>query len=98
MSRPKVGSAFFFLLALCMGAAFYGKTVTAQTTPPLFLRDIAPILDKKGCSTAACHGKCGGRGGFQVSLLTLSPQDDYDPIVRGARGRRVNLTEPEKSL
>ncbi len=65
---------------------------------PQFLRDVAPILDKKGCSTAGCHGKFGGRGGFQLSLLTLTPADDYDPIVRGARGRRVNTVEPEKSL
>lgn len=72
-----------------------GKRIPSH---PQFLRDVAPILDKKGCSTAGCHGKFGGRGGFQLSLLTLTPADDYDPIVRGARGRRVNTTEPEKSL
>jgi hypothetical protein len=63
-----------------------------------FLRDIAPLLDRSGCSTAQCHGKFGGRGGFQLSLLTLSPEDDYDPIVNGARGRRVNFARPEQSL
>jgi hypothetical protein len=72
-----------------------GKQLSSR---PQFLRDVAPILDKKGCSTAGCHGKFGGRGGFQLSLLTLTPADDYDPIVRGARGRRVNTVEPEKSL
>lgn len=70
----------------------------AGAKAPQFLRDIAPILDKKGCSTAGCHGKFGGRGGFALSLLTLSPEDDYEPIVRGARGRRINFVEPEKSL
>lgn len=65
---------------------------------PQFLRDVAPILDKQGCSIAACHGKFGGRGDFQLSLLTLSPDDDYAPIVLGSRGRRVNLEEPAKSL
>jgi hypothetical protein len=65
---------------------------------PQFLRDVAPILDKQGCSIAACHGKFGGRGDFQLSLLTLSPEDDYPAIVHGARGRRVNLQEPERSL
>lgn len=65
---------------------------------PQFLRDVAPILDKQGCSIAACHGKFGGRGDFQLSLLTLSPDDDYAPIVYGSRGRRVNLEEPAKSL
>ncbi len=63
-----------------------------------FLRDIAPILDRSGCSSAACHGKFGGRGGFQLSLLTLSPEDDYEPIIYGGRGRRVNFARPEKSL
>jgi hypothetical protein len=69
-----------------------------KTPPPPVRPDVAPILDKKGCSVAGCHGKFGGRGGFAISLLTLSPWDDYDPIVRGAKGRRVNFAEPEKSL
>ena len=84
------------------------KAVVAATTPaPVvdqvpdkvqFLRDIAPIIDRGGCSGAQCHGKFGGRAGFQVSLLTLNPEDDYEPIVFGGRGRRINFTEPEKSL
>jgi hypothetical protein len=102
VSRGQRAAAGFGLFAavtaLCLGLGVRAQSVTAQTPPPQFLRDIAPILDKKGCSTAGCHGKFGGRGGFQLSLLTLSPQDDYDPIARGARGRRVNLVEPEKSL
>ena len=63
-----------------------------------FLRDVAPILDRSGCSVAECHGKFGGRGGLQVSLLTLSPEDDYAPLVTQARGRRVNFAAPERSL
>ena len=63
-----------------------------------FLRDVAPILDRSGCSTAGCHGKFGGRGGLQISLLTLSPEDDYEPLVYGGRGRRINFVAPEKSL
>lgn len=65
---------------------------------PQFLRDVAPILDKAGCSIAACHGKFGGRGDFELSLLTLAPEDDYRPIVFGAKGRRINLQEPAHSL
>ncbi len=65
---------------------------------PEFLRDVSPILDRTGCSTAECHGKFGGRGGFQLSLLTLSPEDDYEPIIYGGRGRRINFAIPEKSL
>ena len=65
---------------------------------PEFLRDVAPILDRQGCSSAACHGKFGGRGDLALSLLTLAPEDDYAPIVQGARGRRVDLQEPDQSL
>lgn len=65
---------------------------------PRFLNDVAPILDRNGCSTALCHGKFGGQGGFDLSLLTLDPEADYQPIVTASRGRRVNLAEPERSL
>jgi hypothetical protein len=100
--------------ALPVGAQKRGHTKPSATTvkPPLtaplpdppvptrveFLRDVAPILDRGGCSGSQCHGKFGGRGGFQISLLTLSPEDDYEPILYGARGRRINFTVPEKSL
>ena len=65
---------------------------------PLFLKDIAPILDKQGCSAGLCHGKFGGQGGLNLSLLTLNPESDYEPIVHHNRGRRINLLEPEQSL
>jgi hypothetical protein len=83
---------------LCIVLSFAPERARAVNPPPQFLRDIAPILDKKGCSTAACHGKFGGRAGFQLSLMTLTPLDDYEPIVHGGRGRRINLVEPDKSL
>jgi hypothetical protein len=83
-------------------ASPHAPVVVAKTPPAPprieFLRDIAPILDRASCSTAECHGKFGGRGGFQLSLLTLSPEDDYSPIVYGDRGRRINFAAPEKSL
>lgn len=63
-----------------------------------FLKDIAPILDKHGCSTGICHGKFGGQGGLNLSLLTLNPEADYEPIVQHSRGRRINLLEPDQSL
>jgi hypothetical protein len=62
-----------------------------------FLRDIAPILDRRGCSSAGCHGKNGGAGGFQLSLLTLAPEEDHDPIVKGSGGRRIDFKDPENS-
>ena len=70
-----------------------------ETEPPVkFLKDIAPILDKQGCSAGMCHGKFGGQGGLNLSLLTLNPESDYEPIVHHNRGRRINLLEPDQSL
>ena len=70
-----------------------------ETQPPVkFLKDIAPILDKQGCSAGMCHGKFGGQGGLNLSLLTLNPETDYEPIVHHNRGRRINLLEPDQSL
>lgn len=68
------------------------------TLVPRFLKDVAPILDKQGCSAGMCHGKFGGQGGLNLSLLTLNPESDYEPIVHHNRGRRINLLEPDQSL
>jgi Protein of unknown function (DUF1549)/Protein of unknown function (DUF1553) len=94
------GGLGLVLTALVSSMALRVPQAQAHTKAPApqFLRDVAPILDKKGCSVAACHGKFGGRGGLQLSLLTLTPTDDFEPLVRAGRGRRVNLLEPEKSL
>lgn len=65
--------------------------------PPAFLRDVAPILDRFGCSAGACHGKTGGSGGFAVSLLTLAPEEDYEPIAKADDGSRIDLQTPAQS-
>ena len=85
------------LIIVCSAANVLAAT-DADNSVPRFLNDIAPILDTNGCSTALCHGKFGGQGGFDLSLLTLDPEADYHPIVTASRGRRVNLIEPERSL
>ena len=70
-----------------------------ETEPSVkFLKNIAPILDKQGCSAGMCHGKFGGQGGLNLSLLTLNPESDHEPIVHHNRGRRINLLEPDQSL
>ena len=76
------------------------KTGEADEPEPAvrFLKDVAPILDKHGCSAGMCHGKFGGQGGLNLSLLTLNPESDYEPIVHHSRGRRINLLEPDQSL
>lgn len=63
-----------------------------------FGHDIEPILTKAGCNGGGCHGKSGGRGGFQLSLFGFDPRGDYDAIVKQGRGRRLFPGAPESSL
>ena len=97
-NRILVAGLSVLMLGLVSCLVPAGGAHAQRARAPQFVRDIAPILDRRGCSTAGCHGKFGGRGGFELSLLTLSPTDDYEPIVRGARGRRINLVDPDRSL
>ena len=100
--RTRLLPLLAILTGLTAPAAFADKAGSNNAEPTEkhveFLRDVAPILDRSGCSVAECHGKFGGRGGLQVSLLTLSPEDDFAPLVTGGRGRRINFAAPERSL
>ena len=87
-----------FTISYAAQANMTGSASPVATTTPYFLKDIAPILDKQGCSAGMCHGKFGGQGGLNLSLLTLNPESDYEPIVHHSRGRRINLLEPDRSL
>ncbi|MCB1275055.1 DUF1549 domain-containing protein [Prosthecobacter sp.] len=71
----------------------------ADVPRPLnFANDIVPILTKGSCNSGGCHGKSGGQNGFKLSLLGFEPQEDYEHIVKEARGRRVFPGSPEQSL
>ena len=101
----RASARFFTLPVVCLFAIssvaqanITGGGSLDSTIVPYFLKDIAPILDKQGCSAGMCHGKFGGQGGLNLSLLTLNPELDYEPIVHHNRGRRINLLEPDRSL
>ncbi|MFV1994238.1 MAG: DUF1549 domain-containing protein, partial [Verrucomicrobiales bacterium] len=63
-----------------------------------FRNDVMPVISKAGCNTGGCHGALAGKGGFALSLDGYAPGDDYHTITRGARGRRVELAAPARSL
>src|SRR5207244_4797212 len=63
-----------------------------------FTREVLPVLTRAGCNQGACHGGQHGRGGFKLSLLGYEPEFDYPQIVQSAEGRRVVLSEPERSI
>jgi hypothetical protein len=63
-----------------------------------FVRQIAPVLARGGCSGASCHGATAGRGGFKLSFFGQDPDQDYEALARASEGRRVNRMNPGASL
>lgn len=70
----------------------------AQQTPINFKNQIVPVFTKLGCNSGGCHGKSGGQNGFALSLLGFYPADDYEFLVKEARGRRLFPAAPGSSL
>jgi hypothetical protein len=75
-------------------------TVQAFTSPHTwnFRNHVQPILARYGCSMGACHGALAGKGGFKLSLRGYDALRDYYWITRQARGRRIELADPGRSL
>ena len=90
------GRACSALLALALMAA---TPLAAVDKPKLsFVKDIVPIFTKSGCANSNCHGSIRGQAGFKLSLFGYEPDLDYDAIVKAQDGRRINRTDPVKSL
>jgi hypothetical protein len=66
--------------------------------PVNFPNQIVPIFTKAGCNAGGCHGKASGQNGFKLSLLGFEPTEDYEHLVKEARGRRLFPAAPENSL
>ncbi|MEO1997844.1 MAG: DUF1549 domain-containing protein, partial [Planctomycetaceae bacterium] len=73
-------------------------TGVANQIPVNFKNQIVPIFTKLGCNSGGCHGKASGQNGFKLSLLGFYPEDDYEFLVKEARGRRLSPTHPAASL
>ncbi|KAA5543242.1 DUF1553 domain-containing protein [Roseiconus nitratireducens] len=63
-----------------------------------FRNDVQSILAKAGCNAGACHGALAGKGGFKLSLRGYDSDQDFFTITREARGRRIELADPGRSL
>jgi hypothetical protein len=89
------------LYVLSLAAAVLGlgaAPLFAQAPRVTFLRDVAPILNKTGCTAGACHGAAKGKNGFKLSLRGYDPQFDYESLLYDLSGRRFNRADPGKSL
>ncbi|CAN5149214.1 DUF1549 and DUF1553 domain-containing protein [soil metagenome] len=69
-----------------------------EPQPINFPNEIVPLFTKHGCNGGGCHGKSEGQNGFRLSLLGFEPTDDYEYLVREARGRRLFPAAPHHSL
>ncbi len=85
------------VLALSVAAGAVGLAA-AGSEPVTFLRDVAPILNKVGCTAGTCHGAAKGKNGFKLSLRGYDPQLDYEALLYDLAGRRFNRADPGKSL
>jgi len=63
-----------------------------------FRNHVQAVLSKAGCNSGACHGALAGKGGFKLSLRGYDTLRDYHTITRQARGRRIELADPGRSL
>ncbi len=74
------------------------EATTSSTSAVSFRNDVLPVMAKFGCNTGACHGALAGKGGFKLSLRGYNPLADYHAIAVEARGRRIEMSEPGRSL
>lgn len=69
-----------------------------QPPPVSFQFEVLPILTKGRCNSGGCHGKAEGQNGFKLSLFGFDAATDHDALLKEGKGRRVLLTDPERSL
>src|SRR5271165_1527328 len=77
---------------------FAACAFAADSQPVTFLRDVAPILNKVGCTSGTCHGAAKGKNGFKLSLRGYDPEFDYQALLYDLSGRRFNRSDPGRSL
>ncbi|MCA9017868.1 MAG: S-layer protein, partial [Planctomycetaceae bacterium] len=63
-----------------------------------FRNDVQPVLTKAACNSGPCHGALAGKGGFRLSLKAYDVLGDFHTIVKQSRGRRIELSDPARSL
>lgn len=73
-------------------------SMAAEQPRITFLRDVAPILNKTGCTSGPCHGAAKGKNGFKLSLRGYDPRFDYEALLYDLSGRRFNRADPARSL
>jgi WD40 repeat protein len=63
-----------------------------------YIRDVAPLLSKIGCTAGTCHGAQAGKNGFKLSLRGYDPIFDVRALTDDLASRRVAVASPDNSL
>ena len=63
-----------------------------------FRNHVESVLSKAGCNGGACHGARAGQKGFRLTLFGFDVKADHAYLTKHARGRRVVLGDPGRSL
>jgi hypothetical protein len=88
-----------FVYALIVAIFLVAPAMAADSDSDISFRNqVIPVLTKVGCNSGACHGALAGKGGLKLSLRGYAPETDHFVLTRQAKGRRVNLQEPARSL
>jgi hypothetical protein len=77
------------------------KVTVRKTKEPFawsFRNHVIPMLTRAGCNSGACHGALAGKGGLKLSLRGYDPTSDHFVLTRQALGRRIDRSEPARSL
>src|SRR5256885_3976548 len=83
------------IVVVFAGAAF---ARAAEERPINFANQIVAIYTKAESNAGGCHGKSSGQNGLKLSLLGFEPSEDYEHLIKEARGRRIFPAAPERSL
>jgi hypothetical protein len=98
--RP-VGDGEATITAIAEGKQASVKVVVRKVREPAarsFRNHVIPMLTRAGCNSGACHGALAGKGGLKLSLRGYDPETDHFVLTRQALGRRVDRSEPARSL
>ena len=85
-------------LPIALGILCLAALPVGADDAPSFLNEVVPVLTKMGCNSGSCHGKGLGQNGFKLSLRGYAPDADHRALVREFDGRRIDPTDPERSI